>query len=739
MTKISEALVGFEDEIAELIHQLVWGPKHLDVVALVGMPGIGKTTMAKRLYTHNDIVSRFDVCSWCTISQVYNKRKTLLELLGNLIPLDDNTMSKDELADELRRYLLRKKYFIVIDDLWSTDTWDSLRRCFPDDYSGSRIILTTRQDKVASYTEVSSAPHHLRLFTDEESWCLLQKSVFGEASCPPELVVIGVQIAQRCGGLPLAIILVAGVLAKLDKDEVHWEEVARGLSSCISGEYMDIIYLSYRFLPGHLRNAFLFFGKHFEDELLVRELIHLWIAEEFAVANELKSAEDVAKDYVKEFIDSNLVMVVRRNFSGEVKTIRMHDLLREFCLTSCKSFRSRNSTAAEHEHGISLDFRYNYKEDEYLYPHSAICRVPYPVDDILNQNKFLIFDCNSFHGPRITSLRVLDLVCVTLSNASYIQFLINLRYLALKGNFEEDPSWLSSLKLDLSHAIWGLVSLKHLEVTCKPSVIRCNVAEFERYPPLEKLQWLSFAQLPGGEEFQEFVSKVPNLVKLRCVVDEPQGDPRCIRLPGLDSLNKLETLKVYFLKCGAKRLEVNFHRNLKKLTLSLCQLPWGEISAIGSLEKLEVLKLESDAFEGEQWDVKDDEFQNLKLLIFNNMNIPQWNFSDMSFPNLQHVIFRNSQLKTIPCNFENLLLLQMIEVSWCKCSHSTLNSFEEIKKTQTEDMGNHEFKLIIKSREEDEEELRPTWQVDSDLRNWKYLFCVLLVLFMIIFQHFLSY
>ncbi|CAN4124612.1 unnamed protein product [Withania somnifera] len=749
MTATSEPIVGFEDETAELIHKLVWGPKHLDVVPLVGMPGIGKTTMAKRLYTHNDIISRFDVCSWCTISQVYNKRKTLLELLGNLVPLDDNTRSNGELADELRRHLLRKRYFIVIDDLWNTEVWDDLKRCFPDDYSGSRIILTTRQDKVASYTEIFSAPHHLCLFTDKESWCLLQKKVFGEEICPPELDVIGGKIAQSCGGLPLAIVLVAGVLAKLDKDRVRWEEVAYGLSSCIADDrqkYMNIIYLSYRLLPGHLRQGFLYFGKHFEDELLVRELIQLWIAEEFAVGHELKSSEDVAKDYVKELIDSNLVMIVRRSFFGEVKAIRMHDLLREFCLTNCKSYRSsRNSTAAEHERAISLDYRYNYKEAEDVYPHSAFCRLPYLVDDVLNKNNFPIFDCNCFrYKPRITSLRVLDLVCVTLINASYIQFLINLRYLALKGNFEADPSWLADLKylktlilresrrLDLSHAILGMVSLKHLEVTGKPAIIRCHVPEFEMNHRLTKLQWLSFVHLLGGEEFQVFVSKVPNLVKLRCVVDELPGDQRCIRLQGLDSLNKLESL--YLLKRGLERLEVNFPRNLKKLTLSSCQLPWNEISAVGRLENLEVLKLESDAFEGEQWDVDDEEFQSLKLLIFYRMNIPHWNFSDMSFPNLQHVIFRNSRVKTIPRNFENLLLLQMIEMSWCKCSRTALNTAEEIKKTQIEDMGNHDFKLIIKSRED--EELGPTLQVDLYLRNWKNLFCFLLVLFLIIFQHF---
>ncbi|MCD7445939.1 hypothetical protein HAX54_024640 [Datura stramonium] len=750
MTTTSEAIVGFEDEMEELIEQLIWGPKDLDVVSLVGMPGIGKTTLAKRLYTHNDIILRFDVCSWGTVSQAYNKRKTLLEILGNLVTLNDN-MSDDELADELRRHLLRKKYFIVIDDLWSIDTWDDLKRCFPDDFNGSRIILTTRQDKVASYTEVLSGPHHLRLFNGEESWRLLQKKVFGEQRCPPKLEKIGVQIAQSCRGLPLAIILVAGLLAKIDKEELPWRGVANDLRcSCIiagdAQKYMNIIRLSFNILPDQLKQCFLYFGEYFGDGVKVRKLIQRWVAEEFAIGNGLKSAENVAKDYMMELIDSNLVMVVRRSFSGKVKTVQMHDLLREFCSTTCidqwETEGSDDSSLAHPQSGYEIHHLYQPKRGSSC-PHSLITHL-LPSDDILNQRN-LLFDCNSILSHELLTLRVLDLACVTLSSASPIQCLINLRYLVLKGNFEEDPSWFSNLKnletvilkgsrrLNLSHAIWGMVSLKHLEVTGKPAVIRCDVAEFETYPPLEKLQWLSFAYLAGGEEFQEFVSKVPNLVKLRGLIDEPQGYQRCIRLPGLESLNKLESLKVYFLKRGAKRLEVNFPRNLKKLTLSSCQLPWSEISTIGRLENLEVLKLESDAFKGDRWDVEDEEFQNLKLLIFYSMNIPQWNFSDTSFPNLQLVIFRNSQLETFPHNFENLPLLKMIEVR--KCNRSASRSAKEFERTQIEELGNHEFKLIIKSRDEemseDEEELGLTWQVDSELQILKYVFCFL-VFFLII-------
>ncbi|KAM3269235.1 putative late blight resistance protein R1B-12 [Capsicum chacoense] len=340
MDLTSEAIVGFEDETEELIERLNWGLKDLDVVSLVGMPGIGKTTLAKRLYTHNVIISRFDVCSWGTISQAYNKRKTLLEMLGDLVPLNDSTCSDDELAEKLRRHLLKKSYLIVIDDLWSIDAWDALMRCFPDDKNSSRIILTNRRDNVASYTKRFSAPHHHRLFTDEESWRLLQKEVFGEERFPPELEKIGVQIAQSCRGLPLAIVLVAGFLAKIEKQELRWRKVANDLRcSCVIADdaqkYMDIITLSFNLLTDQLKLCFLYFGEYFGNGVKVRKLIQRWVAEEFAIGNGLKSAENVAKDYVMELVGSNLVMVVRRSFSGKVIAISMHDLLREFCSTTC--------------------------------------------------------------------------------------------------------------------------------------------------------------------------------------------------------------------------------------------------------------------------------------------------------------------------------------------------------------------------------------------------------------------
>uniref|UniRef100_A0A1U7WP92 Late blight resistance protein homolog R1A-3 n=2 Tax=Nicotiana sylvestris TaxID=4096 RepID=A0A1U7WP92_NICSY len=183
-------MVDFNEEIEMLVEQLVTGQRQLDVISIFGMPGLGKTTLAKKLYDHEAISNRFDIRLWCCSSQSYDKRALLFELLGHICELDDITKVKsdDELAEKLYRYLKGKRYLIVVDDVWSSNAWDDIKRPFPDDNKGSRIILTTRLESIATYAMIDSSPHHLRLFTEEESWMLMKEKVFKEDNyCPQEL------------------------------------------------------------------------------------------------------------------------------------------------------------------------------------------------------------------------------------------------------------------------------------------------------------------------------------------------------------------------------------------------------------------------------------------------------------------------------------------------------------------------------------------------------------------------
>ncbi|PHT25192.1 hypothetical protein BC332_34957 [Capsicum chinense] len=120
-------------------------------------------------------------------------------------------MNDEKLAIELSSHLRSKRYLVVIDDVWTMEAWDDLKMAFPNTASGSRILLTTRNRDVASYANPEGSPHHLRFLTNEESWELLSKKVFRKGSCPLELEDIGLQIAKKCYGLPLAIVVVSGI------------------------------------------------------------------------------------------------------------------------------------------------------------------------------------------------------------------------------------------------------------------------------------------------------------------------------------------------------------------------------------------------------------------------------------------------------------------------------------------------------------------------------------------------
>ncbi|XP_047978794.1 putative late blight resistance protein homolog R1A-3 [Salvia hispanica] len=228
-------VIGIDEDLMQLKDRLIGlQQKKLEIVPIVGMRGVGKTTLSRKLYEDPLIVDHFAYRAWATISQDYNMRKILKSLL-RCITGKECEQPSDELKDMLYKSLFGRKYLIVLDDIWSTKFWDEMRMYFPDNNNGSRIVITTRESDVANYADSSRSQHQVQLLSESVSWNLLHQLAFGEEECPLVLQEIGRKIAKDCGGLPLAISVIGGLLSKMERSEDVWRKIGDNVIAAISG------------------------------------------------------------------------------------------------------------------------------------------------------------------------------------------------------------------------------------------------------------------------------------------------------------------------------------------------------------------------------------------------------------------------------------------------------------------------------------------------------------------------
>ncbi|XP_022886708.1 putative late blight resistance protein homolog R1B-14 isoform X1 [Olea europaea var. sylvestris] len=714
--------VGFEKLATEIVGQLVRGRDQLQIISIFGMPGIGKTTLANILYNDPSVVDRFDKRSWGVVSQTYNKKKLLIEILCSTSHSKREAlknMEEESLTLKLYQSLKGLRYLIVIDDIWDINVWNDLERYFPNDGVGSRILFTTRNKEVGSKASPRSIINALPLLSEAESWELLQGKVFKDENCPQELLDIGKQIAINCHGLPLAVVIIAAVLSNMEKKEHLWQKLERNLTSHISDnehKFMQILELSYKHLPNHLKPCFLYFGTIAEDDYIgVQFLISHWVAEGFIEKVEQKCLEDVALKYLMELIDRSLIIVHERRSNGEVKRCKIHDLLREMC-----------SRIGEKMNFLKL---VNYNEDD----------PPMFFSQVLMHEKFhcmysnygesrfhslpfglhvrsLLFDCRNIEERSTiitSSFKVLR--SFYLRGISYghhligIEHLVHLRYLGISCKLPPMESFhkleylvvFTSSKIEIPKILLTMLSLRRMHFTggayfCASS--RQQAIKDERFQLSNNLQSISVIRI-FDEADEKILRCLHNLRRLKGAVGSSLNY-------SFDFLKQLESLRLQSEYGVLSSSLIILPLNLKQLTLVNVHVSPKQMETIGLLEYLEVLKLQHVAFEGEQWDTSEGEFPQLKFLKLYDVQLAEWNASGDNFPTLQRLVLQkcNNLKNGIPPNFGDILTLQMIEVD--RCTKAVEVSAKKILEEQL-DIGNEEFKVIIsgpKSERKEQEE-----------------------------------
>ncbi|KAL2515616.1 Disease resistance RPP8-like protein 3 [Forsythia ovata] len=568
-------------------------------------------------------------------------------------------------------------------------------------------MVTTRLENVGGYANSCSTPHHMRFLNKGESWNLFCENVFGKDGCPTELKQIGKKIVQNCQGLPLAIVVIAGLLSKATKTQHYWTYIGENLSSVIASNddnCSKILSLSYKHLPHHLKGCFLYIGIFPEDSnISVSKLVKLWVAERLLKPVRSKNLEDVAREYLLELVDRNLILVRVKSSVGKIKSCGIHDLLRDFCVREAqmqKFFHVNNMGLCGISEGTKV---------RRLSIHSH--RKLNDIDNCLQNMRLrsvLNFNEEHYHqSEKLINSRLLSVFDT--NNTSVNEFPVNLRYFACKFHFARSfPASLLHLlrnlqtlmcsdvvDVNLPPEIWEMRQLRHVKFweMVLPDPPSAETEGKNSIIVLDNLQTL--CNVVNFRCTEEVLQRIPNLKKLGIFIDsEDVLDERYYCLNNLVHLLKLESLYIYEWQYFSSSLLENiaFPISLKKLSFVWCY-HWEDMTIVGSLPNLQVLKLNLCSFDGLEWEPNEGEFLQLKYLLLRMINLENWIASSIHFPSLERpVIDQCKYLKEIPSGIGEIPTLESIEVYGC--SDSVVTSAKQIEEEQ-HSLGNDYLQVRI--------------------------------------------
>ncbi|EEE53293.1 hypothetical protein OsJ_36252 [Oryza sativa Japonica Group] len=582
------------------MERLLQPTEHREVIVIVGMGGIGKTTLASLVFNKARGVeerntwsgqappkatdpgssskrSHFDVCAWVPVGQ----DPDTLHLFSTIsIQIGANLdLSRDvaEIKHHMFTFLLDKRYLIVLDDVWREETWHELVDAFPMSTNGSKILMTTRSKVIAISADPASYPHELNPLSDEVSFHLFLSKVFPNSnlnqamSYPPLMEDLGRQLSKKCGGLPLALVVLGGLLSAKEKKHDVWSSILNSMNwndNEAEKQCLKILALSYDDLPYRMKLCFLYLGAFREEsEISISKLTKLWIGDDLIPQQSgRRRKEDTATDYLNELIQRCLVQPVLLKHKQ-----RSTRVIRPF---------------------FPLIFRW--------------CRINWQT---------------VWSMPYIRVIEVEGLMMPTDALRSIQSSLIHLRYLCLRNTqlvaFPFNESKFPSLQtLDiretsvkkLPDTIWALKTLRHLYLNgMEPPSIRC----------LTNLQTFCGVLVSNDQIAMEFLT-LKDLRKLQIELKAWNGYPLLVK--SLKLLLALTSFKLSSTEISSEVInKIAHHSPLRKLhlqgmlhppvltlseyfsdyitsiTLSASRIGTDQLKTLGSLTCLWELKLKDDA------------------------------------------------------------------------------------------------------------------------------------------------
>ncbi|CAK8543203.1 unnamed protein product [Lathyrus sativus] len=377
------------------------GDQSLCVIPIVGIVGLGKTTLAKFLFNDPRIDHLFQLKMWVCASDDFDLRKILIKVINSASVAHQENMDHfdiEQLQSHLRRKLSGKTFLLVLDDIWNDDRvkWIELKDLLKVGTSGSKILATTRNTLLASM--MGTVPSYvLKGLDTKKCLSLFVKWAFkeGEEEKYPNLVEIGKELVKKCAGVPLAVRTLGSSLFS-NYDLHKWEFVRdHGLwnSEMKRGDILPALQLSYDQMPSYLKQCFAFFslypkGFTFDSDTIINLFAALGLVQP---RNGSEKIESIVREYIGE-LNSQSFLEDFRDY-GYYYKFKVHDLIHDLAIYVAREdfvlVTSDNQSIPEQARHLSI-------LENVLFDHTLISKskrvrtILYPVQGVGLESKNLL-------------------------------------------------------------------------------------------------------------------------------------------------------------------------------------------------------------------------------------------------------------------------------------------------------------------------------------------------------------
>ncbi|XP_020412818.1 putative disease resistance protein RGA3 [Prunus persica] len=637
-----EKIFGREELLSDIVKTLINPSNHenLSVMPIVGMAGLGKTTLAKSVYNEPEIDKSFDKKIWVCVSNDFDVNSILRRILEILNPTKARIESREALLKNLKEELAGKRYILVLDDVWNEDRtkWSNLMSCLSKLGShGSTVIVTTRSANVASITETNpNLRCNLDTLQEDECWSILKDKAFpsyGNAPITAHLETIGRQIAKRCGGVPLVAKVLGSMLRSRTINE--WLSIQESKIWELpesEDRIMSILKLSFDNLKSaSLKHCFAYCSIFMKDFEIEREnLVQLWVAEGLlhSSSNPDLEMEDIGNAYFNILLQNSFFQDVIKDEYGVVITCKMHDLVHDLA-----------ELVSKYDREDKPDIQHMAQTP--IIPQGFSKSNVGKLRSLFSNGEGLSNSLSSFNALRVLNLYNAKIVELP----SSIGRLKHLRYLDVSG---------TRIK-ELPKSIGKLYNLQTLRM--------CDTWNLGRFPKeMENLINLRHVYFDEDKEVPFGMRRMTHLQTLRYFTLDRKRNHEIGELGGLNQLKgelTIRSLEQVRDKDEAEESNLGGKANIRILTLE-----WGSYSPKNNTEsyvlegllpnpKLEILKIEN--FMGVKlasWMMSGLLLLNLKEIRLSNCKECEEVPSLGHLPHLRHVEFRGmDKLKCVGFEF----------------------------------------------------------------------------------------